>query len=1197
MRRARSLALLLFSLQLSLPAAAQTQDPDLQLLASQLGSAPNVMILVDTSGSMKHIVWHESFDPKILQSVGSPCAATGNMTVYRNDRTAGMCPGSGYTGDYCPENDTGGTLSGFRVPGVETSGNPGSATISCAKANFPGANCSSIPSFFGCSVGTTNLTIRLNDYDTGTDIDPVDGVNFDTPNEVTYWAPNYLHWILKRAAAGTLPSNIPLETRKMAAKRVIKDIIKEVNPTRPDGTIDQRVRFGLARMHDTQGGGSDWNGGFVVEPIADNNRPALLTALTGSKIDAPGYARTPLSESLVDVARYFVGNHPNSIGRTGLGYYSVYNRNTTDGTSSSTAPASPIVANIPCRENFVIVVTDGEPTEDANNHNGTDFIRTFGTNFDGDTDLITNVPPDFNDSLADVAAYLFQTDLIADSEMPNKQNIVTYTIGFALDQRLLENTAANGQGAYYTASNGTALADNLRISLEDIVLRAGSFTAAAVPSSRSALGDGFYTTYFEPEQRGRLYRGHLQAYRLTDTFGIIGNDGQSAVDPATGAFYEPRTNFFWDSALTLADPNNARSVYFNPALPMADPNFTAANITAANLGITSADLPKYVSPPAAPITTTEQLADALVNYVLGQDRFDEDLDNNVTELRPTVLGDIFHSTPRVVAPPALFLANEPSFGPIGDPNSFAERYARRDKMIYAGANDGMLHAFLAGRFRTGDDPMTPTVESSYYDMGTGVEKFGFVPRSMFPTLKQHTLKGAHPVFVDGAISVADAWFPSSSTDSVKDPNEWTTAIVVGMRNGAESYLALDVTDPSATGSVPHGPYPKFLWELNDPNEPLGRTWSRAVITRVRLRGALTDDYCGVSNGDGSAGPGLPGNCREEWVAIFGAGYLEQGDPSATGFLSDPNAAAWDDDSKGIFMVSLQTGQVLARVSYQSGSTPLAQMRYSFPSEPAVLDLNGDGFADVVYIGDTGGQLWKWDISTTGVRDMTGRVPTSVWPVDRFFVAPQASNGHRRSFFYPPTAALSGGKLVLGIGTGERTKADYRTTGGDENRYYVIQDRTPVGTGAFAGLPLGESNLTLLAANGVDTNLTDYGFYLIADRDEKFISDSVAFAGFVITASYVPKPPNPAAPCAGGGEAILYIFSLSNGAGFFPAGEPGRIDSRRVSVGAGMPSSAGVTVSGDNARITLQMSDSSVKSRPGPPPNESPVDIIFWEQQF
>jgi type IV pilus assembly protein PilY1 len=381
-------------------------------------------------------------------------------------------------------------------------------------------------------------------------VDPSDGTIIDVPDESTYWSPNYIHWFMKRlATTGQFPSGLPLENRKMAAKRVLKDIINEVNPTQPDGTVEQRVRFGLARMHTTTPADSfaSSNGGFVVEPIATNNKAALLATLRSSKILAPGLARTPLSESLIDVARYFAGNFLNPLNRNGFGQYPVYNRNTTDGGATGTPPPSPIDANAPCRENFVIVVTDGEPTDDGNNHYGGAFSSTFGADYDGDGN--SNNSEDYNDTLDDVAAYLFQEDLVNDSVMPDQQNIITYTIGFALDVPLLQDTAENGDGEYYTATNGQALADNLRISLEDIVLRAGSFTAAAVPASRSAFGDGFYTTYFEPQGRGTLYRGHLQSYRLTDDFDIVGTDGQSAVDPNTGEFLEPRTTFFWDAAL------------------------------------------------------------------------------------------------------------------------------------------------------------------------------------------------------------------------------------------------------------------------------------------------------------------------------------------------------------------------------------------------------------------------------------------------------------------------------------------------------------------------------------------------------------------------------------------------------------------------------------------------------------------------
>ena len=39
----------------------------------------------------------------------------------------------------------------------------------------------------------------------------------------------------------------------------------------------------------------------------------------------------------------------------------------------------------------------------------------------------------------------------------DKQNLITYTIGFKTEQDLLEDTAANGGGQYYVANNVSGL--------------------------------------------------------------------------------------------------------------------------------------------------------------------------------------------------------------------------------------------------------------------------------------------------------------------------------------------------------------------------------------------------------------------------------------------------------------------------------------------------------------------------------------------------------------------------------------------------------------------------------------------------------------------------------------------------------------------------------------------------------------------
>ena len=44
------------------------------------------------------------------------------------------------------------------------------------------------------------------------------------------------------------------------------------------------------------------------------------------------------------------------------------------------------------------------------------------------------------------------------------------------------------------------------------------------------------------------------------------------------------------------------------------------------------------------------------------------------------------------------------------------------------------------------------------------------------------------------------------------------------------------------------------------------------------------------------------------------------------------------------------------------------MNYSIPAPVKPLDLNGDGLAERFYVGDMGGQLWRFDIVNGEDRD-------------------------------------------------------------------------------------------------------------------------------------------------------------------------------------------------------------------------------------
>ena len=127
-----------------------------------------------------------------------------------------------------------------------------------------------------------------------------------------------------------------------------------------------------------------------------------------------------------------------------------------------------------------------------------------------------------------------------------------------------------------------------------------------------------------------------------------------------------------------------------------------------------------------------------------------------------------------------------------------------------------------------------------------------------------------------------------------------------------------------------------MWEFTHAN--LGQAWSQPILTRVKIEGAsLSGDNCGPADGDG--------DCKEEWVMIIGGGYLQDGDPNITGTYLAPGDVGFSTKSRSILMVSLRTGQLIAEVSCDGTNIP--EMVYSIPCTPVVIDLDVDGFADIV----------------------------------------------------------------------------------------------------------------------------------------------------------------------------------------------------------------------------------------------------------
>ncbi len=172
----------------------------------------------------------------------------------------------------------------------------------------------------------------------------------------------------------------------------------------------------------------------------------------------------------------------------------------------------------------------------------------------------------------------------------------------------------------------------------------------------------------------------------------------------------------------------------------------------------------------------------------------------------SALGDIYHATPVAVGAPSEFLRDE-SY------TLFRNANQARTPMLLAATNDGILHAFRSD------------VESD----STGVELWGFVPPAVLPAIgKQYG--GAHALLLDAAPVVKDVAFGPVATagggggggpmwgrtqaNARAGLARWRT-VAVGALTTGRGYYALDITEPSN---------PQFLWQLTKMVDASGKEY-------------------------------------------------------------------------------------------------------------------------------------------------------------------------------------------------------------------------------------------------------------------------------------------------------------------------------------------------------------------------------------
>lgn len=297
-----------------------------------------------------------------------------------------------------------------------------------------------------------------------------------------------------------------------------------------------------------------------------------------------------------------------------------------------------------------------------------------------------------------------------------------------------------------------------------------------------------------------------------------------------------------------------------------------------------------------------------VSYLRGDQSLESASSSLRLRQRSTRLGDIINSTPVISSPlndfgySSLRLESSTDYDPLGY-GEYLETKKSRVAVVYAGANDGMLHAFHGQ---------------------TGAELFAYIPvpvlghmgNLLFPHVPADGSDQVfeHRYYVDGPIAVSDAHWGDS----------WKTVLVGANGAGARGVFGLNVSNPTAFGTG------NVLWDINDRSNVaavrnnIGHVLGQPVIVPVKVGQTVS------------------------WKAIFGNGYNSVNQRAA------------------LFVVDVGTGQATVVEAQETGRNQANGLgnivvvdRFSGSTDTRI----SDGYYDTVYGADQNGAIWKFDLRT------------------------------------------------------------------------------------------------------------------------------------------------------------------------------------------------------------------------------------------
>ena len=713
----------------------------------------------------------------------------------------------------------------------------------------------------------------------------------------------------------------------------------------------------------------------------------------------------------------------------------------------------------------------------------------------------------------------------------------------------------NGRGGYLNASDPNSLVSAFGQVLTVMSTLAGDSSAAAVAvnTGSTVSDDLLYLTRMNPTD----WSGDVRAYQVSNGRGNtpcpnVTVAGQPCVDASLGACVRPYCQSA--AALLLQDLGGD----FRKRLI-----FTAAAGIGIRFGSDSVDWGALTTiqkldfllgagftgnnPDDATDAQTLQ-AKARLDYVAGDQTYEQAGQAYSFRKRTTLLGDFINAAPVLVGVPEYYYKAPGYLDGVGSRTAY--KNTARSKLLYAGANDGMLHAFSADTLSESFTFIPPVL------MGLKHQASDVVRRPGLHVLSDLGYGAAHQSYVDGPIAKGDVRFGDAAA------GDWHTVLIAGLGLGAQALYALDVTNPIPTTSGFGDTL--FLWQFIDRDDgttrkqsldpDLGYVFGRPAI--VRIRGA-TDASDPI------------------WVAITGNGYNSAEDDGS-------RAAGCDDVTKDVansggghanalcgqavlYVLDSKTGEMLKKFETGVGrkDDPLYQdaasagkRRPNGLGQPTVVATtvraqDGDLLADYAYAADLFGNVYRFDL--------TGQSGHTL--VRTLFSATGPNVGLTPGLAQPITSPVvvarhptKPGNLVM-FGTGQYLAVD-DVSDRQVQTFYAIWDQDddsqpPVTRGELLKQRFQQTNIVTTGTDGVEvtrgrtssSNAIDWstkkGWYIDLDIETENLGgtnlnkgERVAAApevqGWRVTfVSLVPENN----PCAGAGYSWINTLDLRTGAPF------------------------------------------------------------------